>query len=920
MTQAIETSRSRTDEVVGNVNNEYSQACQQVNALMRQANDGIYFFKHFEHAFEVKELQPIQKIFAFKHEHQDKILINAGCDSYMERWNAESRTLEHINNIKTGVVKDVVAITTKPEESYLVILSDYYAKQCVYCGLYVHKIKNHVFTSFKKLDDAHSVKAIKASPFNTFYILSDNHKVCEYDVNLKLLEDWQLPKIEGEYRFLPSELGIGLALSDGKSLVSLTSVRANKSRRKRSLGSDKNLLKTLTQEFGHGDYGFNTDEIQAKRFDNENSISAEEEQIDSGNDEQYYEYSEQYPEHGSNIVNVEETVPDSQRGDVPQYDYESDPTTTVNNNYKLPIQPSLASQSDLKYTDALRDKQANINLLIDVSNCFLFLSRQFQLTFLNNFQRIQNKLSSTTESTSTSTTRQPVFTVPVNGFSSDYDEKVELTDMDLESNDTVLALQSKDDSKFVDQSRDKLAQSNKNINVSTYFKNTFGNFWKPLETSSNFLLLIFSFQILKNLLSTTKTYDVFNNSDFVEQSQNITDDTNTYERLDNVTLPHLQSIDDKKFGDQVRDKYSKVNEKISAVSESISFTSTEKTKFSSTTENVPLSTAELELLTEEEVTTTETDLKEELSRFESLAKQVTAQSSRIKPLLSNKSSTNTTPQPPNEDLVSLQKKLESFNAEQKLQEWPSTASDIKERLLSSSFGNSSEWKESMDMVREKLKMKSNKSSPVPEYTKFDSEDLQNIDNEVKIKLTQPSSSPVLKSTTMKPVDLITKKPNSGSQFKNVPKWNQNADFKSVEDLVFSAFNETNIPIKPKVKITTTTVTPTVVVTDASTTQNYIDTVLQSENDLVQSEKPIQLNNEEKDLTTEAVIGEIIPEKGIKITANNYLPESGKGEIVVMKVGAYDAQRKLVAVSVESSKKIKIPGKYDVIQVSTRWYS
>lgn len=224
-------------ELVG-ISNEYNSICNEIKSLADRSNEGINYFKYFELNFMIEEKSQIYSAFSFKTHQYQKILVNIGCESSIYRWDVSLARFVKTSTIKTGFVKQAVSVDIGIEESHLVILSDHQKHDCLYKGLTVHKNINGIFTTYRTLEKSQEIFSIHSMSENatTFYALCDTNKIIEYDVNLNQLEEWQLPPTNGKYRFLSNGILNGISLSDGKNLISISSIRRVK----------RNLIHNLT--------------------------------------------------------------------------------------------------------------------------------------------------------------------------------------------------------------------------------------------------------------------------------------------------------------------------------------------------------------------------------------------------------------------------------------------------------------------------------------------------------------------------------------------------------------------------------------------------------------------------------------------------------------------------------------------------
>ncbi|XP_063709207.1 uncharacterized protein LOC134837752 [Culicoides brevitarsis] len=239
--QKIASSKNQTDENIVGVAREYQDVCHNIQAMSENARTGIYFFKYFEQKFELRPLTrgKLHNSHHFSVGNAQFVLLNIDCMSEIYQWNlAEQKFVRFDENLHTGYVSEVLVLKN---DSLLILATP--KDGCEAEGVSLLK-----FVSLGELTLVQNLKEKiqnlhKKSQNNAFfYGLLDNSKVVEYNEGLQQVEEWLLPETVTEYRFLPHELGIGLALSDGRTVVSLSSMQ-NGARFRRQTDENQEKLK-----------------------------------------------------------------------------------------------------------------------------------------------------------------------------------------------------------------------------------------------------------------------------------------------------------------------------------------------------------------------------------------------------------------------------------------------------------------------------------------------------------------------------------------------------------------------------------------------------------------------------------------------------------------------------------------------------
>ncbi|XP_040155851.1 uncharacterized protein LOC120896084 [Anopheles arabiensis] len=200
----------------------YRASCRETQALINGTQKGVYFFNYFVQRQTIRVQQPIQSFWTFQHQGNHFLALNYGCGSKFFQWNPQDRVFVGLFKAHTGYVFEWQTVAAQDEKLYLVTRSAPTDEQCNVTGLAIWEFQGLSLELVKAMPDKDTDSLfVDPSTSGRFYVL-ERTTVLEYDVTGKVQEEWDLSRIFEAASFVPSSLGVGLALADGKRIAVLS--------------------------------------------------------------------------------------------------------------------------------------------------------------------------------------------------------------------------------------------------------------------------------------------------------------------------------------------------------------------------------------------------------------------------------------------------------------------------------------------------------------------------------------------------------------------------------------------------------------------------------------------------------------------------------------------------------------------------
>ena len=233
------------NNVTSNYADFYQKTCNEIQYNVNvSSNENIHLLKYFERVtFEELAAQHSEEIFSsFTFETPAGVhylAINRNCTTQLFMWQREREEYVLMERISlTGIVYNWLAISLNDE--VFIVTNSKMEMTCNRSGTNIWKVYNGELVFLRKIREHDEVLEMHTNVKKTppsFYLLLNNDMVLEYDVFGYQLNHWQLLVGRGNYNFLSDdlELGVHVALCDGKTLITLESQQSRGTKTRRHL-------------------------------------------------------------------------------------------------------------------------------------------------------------------------------------------------------------------------------------------------------------------------------------------------------------------------------------------------------------------------------------------------------------------------------------------------------------------------------------------------------------------------------------------------------------------------------------------------------------------------------------------------------------------------------------------------------------
>ncbi|EDS33193.1 conserved hypothetical protein [Culex quinquefasciatus] len=234
--QRMKAAKQNVEDQLLDYRAELRSMCSTAKKLVGSSQKQVYYFKYFVQRQVINGGEAIESFHFFDHLGYHFLAINVGCESQFYQWDPVGRVFVPMFKFYTGVVEEWQTVVNGDRGVYLVTRSSSEITKCKILGVGVWLFSAVQLRLVWNAAEPELVQAIGSDPSkpDSFYVLKGG-KMYEYTVDGNVVEQWNLPMSETGYKFVPNDVGLGLAVSDGKMLVVLTSVnRSSTARPKRS--------------------------------------------------------------------------------------------------------------------------------------------------------------------------------------------------------------------------------------------------------------------------------------------------------------------------------------------------------------------------------------------------------------------------------------------------------------------------------------------------------------------------------------------------------------------------------------------------------------------------------------------------------------------------------------------------------------
>ncbi|CAO1413813.1 unnamed protein product [Diamesa serratosioi] len=233
------------NNVTSNYVDFYHKTCNEIQYNVNvSTQENVHILKYFERVtFEELAAQHNEEIFSsFAFETPagvNYLAINRNCTTTLFMWQREKEDYVLMERTTlTGIVYNWLAV--RLDNEVFVVTNSKMEFPCNRIGTNIWKVYNGELVFLRNIRQHNDVLEMHTNTKKTppsFYLLLNNDMVLEYDVFGYQLDHWQLLVGRGNYNFLSDdlELGVPVALCDGKTLITLESKQSQRSKVRRDV-------------------------------------------------------------------------------------------------------------------------------------------------------------------------------------------------------------------------------------------------------------------------------------------------------------------------------------------------------------------------------------------------------------------------------------------------------------------------------------------------------------------------------------------------------------------------------------------------------------------------------------------------------------------------------------------------------------
>ncbi|XP_059619593.1 uncharacterized protein LOC132263698 isoform X2 [Phlebotomus argentipes] len=228
-----------------------AELCRKVNSLLSRSRHDICFFRYFElHDSIWEKGEEISSHLFYENNGQSYFIYSAGCRSKLYQWLSGEKRFALLTTINTGQIIEWIHVEDDIGNAHLVA-SSLANDKCSESGSAVWKWNGFNLIKLTQMDQTfHSIQKNGLRPGH-FYAIDEENDVTEFDLRGESGEKWKKP-LSAAMKFIPQEINLGLAVTDGKHIKV---IRRNSRRRRRrmsravdmSLEDDETLVNLLKQ-------------------------------------------------------------------------------------------------------------------------------------------------------------------------------------------------------------------------------------------------------------------------------------------------------------------------------------------------------------------------------------------------------------------------------------------------------------------------------------------------------------------------------------------------------------------------------------------------------------------------------------------------------------------------------------------------
>lgn len=221
----------------------YVDSCHKMQDLIHKTQTLPYFVTHFEESFSLRVPNVLNSVHFFEANGQNYVAMNLGCVTVIYAWNRKIESYEKLIEAETGNVDSWLDMTDQANSVHLVSNTEADRSNCPTSGLNIWKLDGTSLVHVSKITETNKFSLLHASklhPDRFLAMTKDDGVINAFDLQNNLVEQWHLPMTDQQqFRFVPENANLGIALSNGKQLSSLSYAKAIVStdkRKERSTG------------------------------------------------------------------------------------------------------------------------------------------------------------------------------------------------------------------------------------------------------------------------------------------------------------------------------------------------------------------------------------------------------------------------------------------------------------------------------------------------------------------------------------------------------------------------------------------------------------------------------------------------------------------------------------------------------------
>lgn len=211
----------------------YVENCHRMQNLIQKTKTFPFFVTHFDESFSLRFPNVLNSVHFFESNRQNYAIVNSGCLTIVYVWSRYGENFEKISEIETGNVDSWLDMTDDTNLLHLISNTETDRSNCPTSGLNVWKFDGKNLVHVSKVADSNKftmVHSSKIHPQRFLAMTKDDGIVRAFDLENNLLEQWHLPMSNEQFRFVPESANLGIALSNGKQLSSLSYAKERKKR------------------------------------------------------------------------------------------------------------------------------------------------------------------------------------------------------------------------------------------------------------------------------------------------------------------------------------------------------------------------------------------------------------------------------------------------------------------------------------------------------------------------------------------------------------------------------------------------------------------------------------------------------------------------------------------------------------------